>query len=253
MKRRILSIMTALALCLSLCPTWAFAADEGTGQQEVSYLDISGATQNCTEYTLVDSGASTWSGGWYVVSGEVTISSRIPVSGDVRLILTDGCTLNANKGIEVTSGSSLTIYGQTGGTGTLTANADENDAGIGGSWNGSCGTITINGGTVEANGGGGTNGGAGIGSTYNQEIKGSTVTINGGTVKANGGGKYGGAGIGGTRGSSNNTVTINGGTVTATGGGSTMGGAGIGGGCECSTNNTVTFIIPLPNLPSKKA
>ncbi len=27
MKRRILSIITALALCLSLCPTWAFAAE----------------------------------------------------------------------------------------------------------------------------------------------------------------------------------------------------------------------------------
>ena len=27
MKRRILSIITALALCLSLCPTWALAAE----------------------------------------------------------------------------------------------------------------------------------------------------------------------------------------------------------------------------------
>ena len=27
MKRRILSILTALALCLSLCPTWALAAE----------------------------------------------------------------------------------------------------------------------------------------------------------------------------------------------------------------------------------
>ena len=27
MKRRILSIITALALCLSLCPAWAFAAE----------------------------------------------------------------------------------------------------------------------------------------------------------------------------------------------------------------------------------
>ena len=27
MKRRIISIITALALCLSLCPTWAFAAE----------------------------------------------------------------------------------------------------------------------------------------------------------------------------------------------------------------------------------
>ena len=28
MKRRILSIVTVLALCLSLCPTWALAAEE---------------------------------------------------------------------------------------------------------------------------------------------------------------------------------------------------------------------------------
>ena len=27
MKRRIISIITALALCLSLCPTWALAAE----------------------------------------------------------------------------------------------------------------------------------------------------------------------------------------------------------------------------------
>ena len=30
MKRRVLSLMIALALCLNLCPMWAFAADEGT-------------------------------------------------------------------------------------------------------------------------------------------------------------------------------------------------------------------------------
>ena len=30
MKRKFFSILTALALCLSLCPTWAFAADSGT-------------------------------------------------------------------------------------------------------------------------------------------------------------------------------------------------------------------------------
>ncbi len=31
MKRRVLSLIIALALCLNLCPMWAFAADDGTG------------------------------------------------------------------------------------------------------------------------------------------------------------------------------------------------------------------------------
>ena len=56
MKRKLLSVITALTLCVSLCPTWALAADEGTGQQEVSYLDAAGAAWNCTEYTSADGG-----------------------------------------------------------------------------------------------------------------------------------------------------------------------------------------------------
>ena len=72
----------------------------------------------------------------------------------------DGCTLTANNGISVTPGNSLTIYGQTGGTGTLTANGDSLSAGIGGGNMGHGGNITISGGTVTATGSGG---GAGIG------------------------------------------------------------------------------------------
>lgn len=35
MKKRIVSIITALALCLSLCPAWAFAAE---GDASISVL-----------------------------------------------------------------------------------------------------------------------------------------------------------------------------------------------------------------------
>ena len=91
---------------------------------------------------------------WYVVNGDITISSRISVTGDVHLILADGCKLTANVGIGVSG--SLIIYGQsTDNTsmGKLAATGDTGGAGISG------GTITIHGGTVTATGG---NGGAGI-------------------------------------------------------------------------------------------
>ncbi len=82
---------------------------------EVTYT---GKTENCTS---VESSAEavTWNAGWYVVNSTVTISEPITVTGAVNLILADGCTLNAEKGIVVTTGNSLTIYAQSGGTGTL--------------------------------------------------------------------------------------------------------------------------------------
>ena len=144
---------------------------------------------------------------WYVVNGDITISSRISVTGDVHLILADGCKLTANGGIEVFG--SLIIYSQsTDNTsmGKLAATGGAGKTGISG------GTITIHGGTVTATGG---NGGAGI--------SGGTITIHGGTVTATGG--TGGAGISGAGVAA--VVTIHGGIVTATGG---VDGAGIASG-----------------------
>ncbi len=173
---------------------------------------------------------------WYVVNGDITISSRISVTGDVHLILADGCKLTANVGIGVSG--SLIIYGQsTDNTsmGKLAATGDTGGAAISG------GTITIHGGTVTATG---SNGGAGIsgagvtihggtvtatGGAGRAGINGAGVTIHGGTVTATGG--NGGAGISGAG------VTIHGGTVTATGG---NGGAGISGSTTATGN---AFII----------
>jgi hypothetical protein len=100
---------------------------------------------------------------------------------------------DSSSGIQVPSGTSLTIDG----TGSLTA-AGTSGAGIGGSnQNSTCGTVTIEGGTITSIG---DRWGAGIGGGF-YDGGGGTITINGGTVTAIGGTNPGtgggGAGIGG--------------------------------------------------------
>ena len=146
------------------------------------------------------------------------------VSGDVHLILTKGHTLTVKKGIYVKDGSSLTIYGQPNGDGTLVTTGEEGQAGIGG-FNGAAHNapiaITIHGGNIEATGGVGA---AGIGVCGATGIN-NSITIYGGTITATGG--RNGAGIGNNISTLNTTITIYGGEITATGG---TNGAGIGGG-----------------------
>ena len=256
MKKRILSLLTCLALCLTLLPVTTLAANT------VSYIyyqwnentqtlsgPIDGTAATATEVTASD---TAWGGSdsmeyWYVAQGEVTINQRVTVTGEVHLILADGCTLTVNGGVQVAdndndpsngSSNSLTIYGQSGGTGKLIAtftggscNAaiggngqkveDDDIGGIGAPG----GTVTIHGGTVTAQSYFGA--GIGGGSGWNSGA-GGTVTIYGGTVTASSyaGADIGGGGnnwanscgtnIGGTAGAGG-TVTIHGGTVTAKG------------------------------------
>ncbi len=199
----------------------------------VDYIDADGAMKTASNPMRITGETTTLDNAWYVVDSNVTIDERISVSGAVNLILVDGCTLTANEGIGVTDGNLLTIYGQTSGTGTLTATitkAEQKKACIGGE-SGDSGIITINGGKITATSTdsnnaysaviGGGDGGAGY------------VTINGGTVTATA--NYGwGAAIGGGRNGAGN-VTINGGTVTAIG----FQGAGIGGGNGGAGNVTI--------------
>ena len=128
MRRRMLTLCMALALCLTLLPAPAAAV---TGTYCAYTWD--GSTLNCSEPTIPEnaieipdgySGDSwgTGSDSWYVVTGsDVTISGRVTVNGSVHLILTDGCSLTVTGGIQVAAGNSLTIYGQRGDTGSLTA------------------------------------------------------------------------------------------------------------------------------------
>ena len=71
MKKRLLSILMALALCLSLLPTVALAAEDG-----VKYLDNKGVEQTYTgTYTKITATDTPieWIDGWYVVQGTVEI------------------------------------------------------------------------------------------------------------------------------------------------------------------------------------
>lgn len=240
--------------------TVALAADPVT---DVSYLDETGTSQTCASATEVTSSDTGWTTGWYVVQGTVEIGSRVTVTGDVRLILTDGCTLTVNGGIQVqdddndiTNGSAnaLTIYAQStdeSTMGKLIATGAERDynAVIGGNegndYGGSGGAITINGGYVEAT----NTDGAGIGGGFGSHSGGSggTITINGGVVKAEStlgaaiGGGYSGGGTGGDGGK----ITITGGNTTASGYTGTAIGGGYGtrggsGGEVTITGGTVT-------------
>lgn len=113
------------------------------------------------------------------------VSNKTSTS-DTKLLLCDGTTLTAPKGICVPSGESLTIYGQSGNTGVLkidgmdSAVEKDHNPGIGGSLRGNSGTITINGGKVIVKGYY-----AGIGTGYSGHV--GAITINGGEVEATGG------------------------------------------------------------------
>lgn len=268
MKRIVLAILLAVIMTVSLFAVGA-AADNS-----VPYVDADGTPQTCTSATEVTANDTKWTGGWYVAEGSIKLGSRVSVSGNVSLILADGCTLNATRGISVTSDNSLTIYGQSGGTGKLTAQARYvgSCAGIGGNTgvDAAHGNITINGGTIEAtsygdaagigsgSGGSGTNGtitinggsvtatanvsnGAGIGGGFSNNIAGGDIVITGGTVEAKGAKWAAGIGTGYSDKQTNGrSITISGGKVTATGG---EWGAGIGGGYGCKGLSITSIMI----------
>ena len=129
----------------------------------------------------------------YVVTDDVTVSDRIYVNGTVHLVLADGATLTAEKGVNVHSGNSLIVYGQEGGTGTLNARGCQimggdnwESAAIGSDGNGNgninayLGDLTFHSGVVNATG---YYNAAGIGGgRYNPES--GSITIYGGTISA---------------------------------------------------------------------
>ena len=149
-------------------------------------------------------------------------------------ILADGANLNAASGITVEADSSLFIYGQTNGTGELTATCTNynNIAGIGSKNGGKCGSVTINGGIITVSGGMNA---AGIGGGKGGD--GGLITVNAGTVKSTGG-AYG-AGIGGGQNGAGGKVTVNGGTLTVYGG---AGGAGIGSGEDFGSTQQAPYL-----------
>ena len=186
-----------------------------------SYLLEDGSTvaQNgCSRVSLlVDNPGVTMANGWYVVDESKSFDNRIQIVGTVHLILADGTTLNANKGIHVPHGSTFHVWGQSwpdvNTMGKLKADARslEGYAGIGGEKEASSGMITLNGGVISASS---TSYAAAIGGGYgtNSNTYDTEVTITGGDITAISEGT--GFGIGGGY-SRNATVTVSGGSITA--------------------------------------
>ena len=170
----------------------------------VPYVDADGTTrqspEDCTVLTAEMAGTEL-SGGWYVAQGDVNVDSNLfTFTEDAHLILSDGCNLTGT----IYAKGNLTIYAQSGGSGSLTATKDEGNIALN-----SHKPIPINGGRIPATG----SDCAAIGGA-NQ--KNGAVVINGGTVTASTSGSARcGAAIGGGAGG-DGLVTINGGRVNAT-------------------------------------
>ena len=219
MKKRLFASLLCLALCLSLLPITALADGDGG----VAYIErgwdgsaVTEQVETIDTYTLMDKNTFTWSesttgtpGGWYVARDNVTINQRVTVIGDVHLILTDGCTLTVNGGIQLEAGNSLTIYGQSDGAdtmGKLTAsitseNTDIYNAAIGGNTGKTGGTLTVCGGAVEAT------------VSVSNDLKSSSQTSQGGNVY---GAAIGGGGMENGNGGDGGTAIVYGGAVEAT-------------------------------------
>ena len=195
----------AMTLLMMLLTTMTAGAETVTA----SYIKADGTTSSHSA-TVINQGnmpteiGSDFTESWFVVTENVTYDQGIQISGDVHLILSDNTTLSVN-GIQIDSGKSLTIYGQSVGDskGSLCSTGNP---GIGGD---GC-SVTINGGDISANGSYSKAGTIGIGG------RGCDITINGGKVYAHGG--ESGTGIGcpwSAYVNQTGSVTINGGDIQA--------------------------------------
>ncbi len=232
-KRIFLSLALLLTTILS---TWAedvsyiyYTVNED-GKTITKHEDGSQSTYTVlTSSVISNSNEDNLNTGWYVLNSTFTYGERIVISGDVKLILKDGCTLTAQKGIRINTDATLTIYAQSegDGMGKLVAQIAEHDkAAIGGNKNYEAGKLYIHGGEIEAICNDGSKYAAGIGGGYGDGSGMKEITIYGGKVTATG--AKSGAGIGGGKNNNNpGTINIYGGDIKANGG---MYGAGIGGG-----------------------
>ena len=199
-------------------PNKAVTIQAVLGQPPVPYIDENGVEQQCTFYTVVTDTLDFYDlpAGWYVVNNDFTHNGPALFFGDAHLILCDSAMMNISYGgggTAINTYGSLTLYGQSEGTGSLSATSN-NGKGIS-----VTNLMTINGITVTASGG------------DNQGIYATNLTINGSTVTAtgssigissidltiNGSTVTSSANDDGGIGISANRVTINSGTVNATG------------------------------------
>lgn len=187
--------MTLLVMLLTSATAWAET-------RTIDYITADGTPVTVTANVITEGSDNTLSTGWYVIDDD--IAGPLKFNGAVNLIILDNKNVTITGTDGITVNGSLTIYGQSKGTGslTITANKTGSTSTNGDGINAENGEITINGGilTITA---------THYGITTYDENSGSNcdITINGGRVTVTATGENGIDATG--------NITINGGTVTA--------------------------------------
>ena len=228
--------MTLLVMVLTTMMAWA-------DTETVNYIDADGNQQSVSATVLTGGEATTLSAGWYVVNSDINYTGTVTITGDVTIILADGCTMNIGTsgsrqiGIGINgyfAQNSLTIYGQsldeaTAGQLSIYTDAVKSVNGSGilikGTYTQHSGNVTINSShdAISVNGDITINGGkldatTIIGLTTPDDIYAlrctKNITMNGGILNAIGNSSgHAGKSANGIYG----TVTMTGGTLTAFG------------------------------------
>ena len=124
------SILLSVIIVFSLFAVIPVTVSAATS---IDYIDENGVSQTANSVKKLTSDTTYLTVDQYAVTADTEIGHRIICQNNVELILCDGAKLTAKNGISVNEGDSLTIYGQSGGTGALVVSHLEGDvAGIGG-------------------------------------------------------------------------------------------------------------------------
>ena len=163
---------------------WSTEADgTGTAYDDKAQITTSNDVTLYAQWAdaiIITESTTELSTGRYTIDRDVTIGSRITVTGNAVLVLPGGFTLTASEGISVNDGYSLRIETSGTGTSTLNATGSGGNAAIGGNSGLDSGSIVITGGSITATCSEG--GGAAIGGGVNG--KAGSINISGGTVNA---------------------------------------------------------------------
>ena len=153
MKKRLLSLLLAVVLCIGLLPVGALASDEITVNTDL--VDDNGEITMDTGYSRrgfaysgSDTAATIDDSNWHVIQADVTVGGDLTLGGGGGLVLGAGATLTVNGALILKDNSSFHIYGRTGEseTGKLIINHTGDGAAI---RSDSAGVLTISSGKLE--------------------------------------------------------------------------------------------------------
>ena len=204
-RKKLLSACLALALCLSLLPTTALAAEGPVyGTIQVGGKALTNSADAPVVYATTDATTGT-------VTTEGATAENYNVMWDGSTLTLRDATIKEAKEYSDKSNEKIAVYRQSGDLAIALVGENTVDA-LGGGSAASCGiyangTITIDSGTVNVTGA------SAAGNSYGINTP-NSVTINGGTVTAVGG-KAGGNSYCIYTANNSTSITVNGGTVTA--------------------------------------